>query len=123
MHKNTLSLLNLINQYEDIPLRLRALEDFYKGEECYIVSAGPSLKNYSKEYLNIQLKDKLVISVKQAFNPLRDIADFHVLNFTNFQPYNYEGTSNIVVWEVFEQFHPKMILDNNLKCELTSRKT
>ena len=118
MHKNTKDLLYQIGQYENIPDRLKLLEDSYKDEDCYIVSAGPSLKNYSQEYLKEKLKDKLVISIKQSFNVLEEVADFHVLNFTNFQPYDYKETNNIVVWEVFEQYHPEMILKNNLKCEL-----
>ncbi len=118
MHKNTLNLINNINQYENIPDRLKLLKDSYKDETCYIVSAGPSLKNYTQEYLKEKLKDKLVISIKQSFNILKEIVDFHVLNFTNFQPYDYNNTNNIVVWEVFEQYHPEMILKNNLKCEL-----
>jgi len=118
MHKNTLNLINNINQYEDIPDRLKLLKDSYKDETCYIVSAGPSLKNYTQEYLKEKLEDKLVISIKQSFNILKEIVDFHVLNFTNFQPYDYNNTNNIVVWEVFEQYHPEMILKNNLKCEL-----
>jgi hypothetical protein len=118
MHSNTNNLINKILQYEDIPDRLQVLKDSYKNETCYIVSAGPSLKQYSQKHLKNKLKDKLVISIKQSFNVLREVVDFHVLNFTNFQPYNYSNTNNIVVWEVFEQFHPDMILKNNLKCEL-----
>ena len=118
MHKNTSNLRNEILQYEDIPNRLKLLENSYKDEVCYIVSAGPSLNNYTSEYLKEKLKDKLVISVKQSFNILKEVADFHVLNFTNFQPYNYGDSNNIVVWEVFEQYHPQLILDNDLKCEL-----
>ena len=118
MHKNTLNLINNINQYEDIPDRLKLLKDSYKDETCYIVSAGPSLKNYTQEYLKEKLEDKLVISIKQSFNILKEIVDFHVLNFTNFQPYDYSNTNNMVIWEEFEQYHPEMILKNNLKCEL-----
>ena len=56
MHKNTYNLIDNILQYEDIPDRLKVLKDTYKDETCYIVSAGPSLKNYTQEYL----KEKLV---------------------------------------------------------------
>jgi len=118
MHKNTYDLRNKIIQLEDIPERLLHLKDAYKGETCYVVSAGPSLKNYTDDELQTALKDELVISVKQSFNRIPNIADFHVLNFTNFQPYSYPYKNNIVVWEVFEQFHPQMILQNKLKCEL-----
>ena len=87
MHKNTNNLRNKILQYEDIPDRLQLLENSYKDETCYIVSAGPSLKNYTPEYLQEKLNDKLVISVKQSFNILKEIVDFHVLNLTNYQVY------------------------------------
>ena len=119
MHKNTKYLRNIMLQYEDISDRLAQLKNSYEGETCYIVSAGPSLKNFENNYLKDKLKDELVISVKQSMNLLKGIADFHVLNFTNFQPYDYVGSEDtIVTWEVFEQYHPNMILSNNFKCEL-----
>ena len=119
MHSKTSELISKLLQYEDIPDRLNVLEDSFKDETCYIVSAGPSLKNFEEEYLRDKLKDKLVISIKQSMNLLKGIADFHVLNFTNFEPYDYTDSENtIVTWEVFEQYHPQMILDNNFKCEL-----
>lgn len=119
MHKNTLAVGANIKQYEDIPDRVNALKDSYKGEDCYIVTAGPSLKNYSEEYLKEKLDGKLVIGIKQALNMLKGVADFHVLNFTNFEPYNYsDSPETLVVWEIFEQYHPQMIFQNNLKVDL-----
>lgn len=119
MHSKTLDVRKNIGQYEDIPLRVDALKDSYKDEDCFIVTAGPSLKNYSKDYLREKLKGKLVISIKQALNMLKGVADFHVLNFTNFEPYNYsDSPDTIVVWEIFEQYHPEMIFKNNLKVDL-----
>ena len=44
-----------LQKYESIPERIEALKDSYKGETCYIVSAGPSLKNYEPEYLKSKL--------------------------------------------------------------------
>ncbi len=117
MHKLTNELKNTISQYEDIKDRLNKLKDSYKGETCYIVSAGPSLKNYQVGELKSKLKNELVITIKQAYDVLKDISDFHVLNFTNFQPYEWVDDT-IVVWEVFEQYHPNMILDNGFNCDL-----
>ncbi len=117
MHKLTNELKNTISQYEDIKDRLDKLKDSYKGETCYIVSAGPSLKNHQEKELKDKLKDELVITIKQSYNLLKDISDFHVLNFTNFQPYDWSDKT-IVVWEVFEQYHPNMILDNGFSCDL-----
>ena len=100
MHKLTKDLKNTISQYEDIKDRLDKLKDSYKGQTCYIVSAVPSLKNHQEKELKDKLKDELVITIKQSYNLLKDISDFHVLNFTNFQPYDWSNDT-IVVWEVF----------------------
>ena len=114
MNKKTFELKEKMLQLEDISDRLEVMKDWYNGETCYIVSAGPSLKDIEINYLKSKLEDKLVISIKQAFNLLKGIADFHVLNFTNFEPYDYtDSKDTITVWEVFEQYHPQMILENN----------
>ena len=119
MNKETKLLKKKILQFEDIPDRLNAMKDWYKDQTCYIVSAGPSLKEIDINYLNSKLKDKLVISIKQAFNLLKGLSDFHVLNFTNFEPYDYTNSEDtITIWEVFEEYHPQIILENNFNCEL-----
>ena len=74
MNKKTSDIIKKISQYEDISDRLENLKDIYKGETCYIVSAGPSLKNIETNELRDKLKDKLVISIKQSFNLLKGIA-------------------------------------------------
>ena len=118
MKLNTKNIKNNILEYEDIPDRVDALRDKYKGERCYIVGAGPSLKNYTPEYLKDKLKDELVISIKQSYEILEDIVDIHILNFANYRPYDYKSNDPIVAWEIYEQFHVNMILENNLKCDL-----
>ena len=42
-----------LQKYESIPERIEALKDSYKGETCYIVSAGASLKNYEPEFFSV----------------------------------------------------------------------
>lgn len=119
MIRKTRELRKLINQYEDIPDRVKQLKDFYKGESCYIVACGPSLTRYDGHYLNEKLEDKLVITIKQAFKTLETISDFHVLSFTNYVGYDYYSSPNtITVWEVFEPYHPDMILRNNFRCDI-----
>lgn len=118
MKQTTKQIRDKILSYENIPERISALKDTYKDEKCYIIGAGPSLNNYSQEYLKEKLKDKLVISLKQSYEILEEIVDIHILNFANYRPYNYKNNNPIVVWEVFEQFHVSMILENNLKCDL-----
>ena len=106
-----------LQKYESIPERIEALKDSYKGETCYIVSAGPSLKNYEPEYLKSKLENKLVFTIKQSYLLLKEICDFHILNFTNFEPYQW-SSETIVAWEVFEQYHPQMILENGFNVDV-----
>jgi len=67
--------------------RLDLLKDAFKGEECYILTCGPSLSEYEADQLKEKLKDKLVFTVKQAYEEFRDIADFHFFNSCNFTPF------------------------------------
>ena len=46
MKEITQSVKNKILTYEEIQDRVDVLKDTYKGQKCYIVGAGPSLKNY-----------------------------------------------------------------------------
>lgn len=73
------------------------LKDTYKDEECYILTAGPSMKDYDAVYIKEKLKDKLVIAVKQTYNIAPDIVDFHILNPFNYQPYKYKENEPIVM--------------------------
>lgn len=118
MHKNTSDIFRKINQYEDIPDRVRELRNSFKEEDCFIVTAGPSLRNFTQEELLEKLEGKLVIAIKQAFNYLKGHVDFHVLNFTNFEPYTYPKADTIAVWEIFESYHPQLIFDNKLKVDI-----
>jgi hypothetical protein len=76
---------------------VKFLKDKFKGEECYILTAGPSIKDYSSEYLKKKLKNKLVISVKQTYDLVDDIVDFHLLNPFNYRVYDYKKNNPIVV--------------------------
>tara|TARA_A100001201_G_scaffold142442_1_gene140664 strand:+ start:978 stop:1769 length:792 start_codon:yes stop_codon:yes gene_type:complete len=108
-----------IRKLPEIQDRVDYLWGKYSEEDCVILAAGPSLKKYPVDYIKEKLKDKLVISIKQSIKDFYDITDFHVLNFTNYEPYeNYQLDQNIVVWEVFEQYHPQMILENKIPCDI-----
>ena len=68
MKKISKDIKNKILTYEDIPERINALKDTYKGEKCYIIGAGPSLKNYTQDYLKEKLKLKSSKELFQGFN-------------------------------------------------------
>ena len=118
MIKYTHKIKKDISVFEDIPDRLKVLKDAYKDKKCYIVGAGPSLKNYDVDYVKDKLKDELVITIKQAYELLEDIVDIQILNFANYREYDYKDNNPIVMWEIYEQFHVNMILESNLKCDL-----
>lgn len=68
---------------------LSLLHKTYRGETCYIVSCGPSLTPDVVEAFKAKAANKLVIAVKQAYNLLGDVTDFHIYNYINF-PKDYK---------------------------------
>ena len=55
----------------------------------------------------------LSMPIKQSYNLVKAVTDFHLLNFCNFAPYDWSDNKSIITWAIFEQFHPQMIFDNN----------
>ena len=107
-------MLFLDDSYE----RLKLLKDKYKDETAYIVTCGPSLKNYNQDKLKKFLKDKFVLGVKQSYDILEDIIDIHLLNFCNSKPYNYKNINNTIInWIVFMADQPPYIINNNIPCD------
>ena len=60
MKSKTLELRKKMLMLETSQERLEVLRGAFEGETAYIVAAGPSLKDYTPEYLNDVLSDKLV---------------------------------------------------------------
>ncbi len=89
---------------ESIEERLELLKDKYNKETAYLISCGPSLAQHDIEMLNSKLSDKLVISVKQAYDVVSDITDFHLLNTYNLKEYDYTTDKTIVVWSVSKSY-------------------
>jgi hypothetical protein len=71
------------------------LHNYKKGQDCYILACGPSLGKYDNEKTKELLKDKVVFSIKQAYERFRDQTDFHFWNCSNLpvdymnMPYRY----------------------------------
>ena len=99
MKKITKKLKQQIQKYDSIEERLKHLKDKYKGETAYILTCGPSLSEHDENELNERLKDKLVLGIKQAYNKVSGIADFHLLNTYNLSPYSWNDDS-IVYWSL-----------------------
>jgi len=91
---------------ETLHEKISLMKDSFKGETCYLLSCGPSLSDYDEQELREKLKDKLVLSVKQAYNKYPDITDFHFFNCCNLpnpvgdpllEHYQYNDNEPIVV--------------------------
>tara|TARA_E500000331_G_scaffold358567_1_gene426722 strand:- start:4090 stop:4866 length:777 start_codon:yes stop_codon:yes gene_type:complete len=74
--------------------KLEALEGAYAGKDCFLLAPGPSLGHVQEQ----ELRDKasgqniVVMSVKQAYTPYKDITDFHFINDCNLPMINgYPG--------------------------------
>lgn len=81
--------------------RVDLLKDAYKGEDCWVIATGPSATSIDGDLLKSRLKDRLVVAVKQAYNLLPGVTDFHVVNPCNLATYQYSEprpVSVAVIW-------------------------
>ena len=118
MHKNTPIIKQEMLFLDDSYERLKLLKNKYKDETAYIITCGPSLKNYNQDKLKEFLKDKFVLGVKQSYDILEDVIDIHLLNFCNFKPYQYKNIENTIIsWIVYMQDQPHYIIQNNIPCD------
>lgn len=115
-----INLKKQLSQTTDLQAQVDILKDSYKGDTAYILNCGPSLSQYSEDFLNEFLADKLTISVKQAYNTFDDVTDFHFFNCANlpmpicaplYQHYKYdENTRPIIVassnYDLGQRWHP-----------------
>tara|TARA_R110002012_G_scaffold197760_1_gene366407 strand:+ start:183 stop:983 length:801 start_codon:yes stop_codon:yes gene_type:complete len=113
MHKNTPNIKEQINsKYDESYDRVKHLKDQYKGETAYILASGPSFKEIPQDILQEKLKDKLTISIKQTFDSIPNIVDYHLLNFCNLTKYTYPNPNTIVGWTVWDNNQPNVIAQN-----------
>ena len=100
------SLKKRINKAETLQQKVDLLKDSFKGETCYVLSCGPSLLDYTEKELKEKLDGKLVLAVKQAYNRVPDLVDFHFFNCANIpaprgypivEHYQYEENEPIIV--------------------------
>lgn len=91
--------LSEIRALANVQEKIEYLKDAAKGQTCYILACGPSIKEYSPETLARLLDGKLVLSLKQAFYYAPSVTDILILNSWNFQKYDFEAHAPLVVRE------------------------
>ena len=116
MRKETRRVKEQIQKSNNLTEKIAILKNSYNCDECYIISAGPSFNEIDPIELNKKLKDKLVISIKQTYNYLSNIADFHLLNPYNYQPYLYPENAPIICYtEISDLKYKVPLLKYDLK--------
>jgi len=103
-----------INNLDSIEERLELLKDKYKGKTACIIAPGPSLKLHDIDKLNQKLgrEDIVVLSVKQSYNFVEEVTDFHILNTWNFDKYNgydYVDSDTIVFFGLSKSYVPEQM--------------
>ncbi|EAK0441150.1 hypothetical protein IO418_001484 [Campylobacter lari] len=97
MKSTTIDLKKQLLHCSSLLDKMEILKNKYKGETCYVLTAGPSLNDINKNDIKSKLSDKLVFSVKQTFNIAPEIVDFHLLNPWNYTLYNYKKNNKAIV--------------------------
>lgn len=73
-----------LSSYEE---RLSFLKDKFKGETCYILGCGPSLREVDKKSLCDELSNHCLFTIKQSYFSFKDYVDFHFFNTNNYMHY------------------------------------
>lgn len=68
----------------------------YEGRTGFIVGCGVSLNDYSKEQIKEEIKDDVVLCIKQAQYKFKDECDFHFINDNNLSKYIHAPKTEIV---------------------------
>tara|TARA_R110002110_G_scaffold73560_1_gene195085 strand:+ start:1258 stop:3288 length:2031 start_codon:yes stop_codon:yes gene_type:complete len=77
--------------------KLELLKDLFKGENCYVLSCGPTLTEHDSTKLTALLGDSLTVSVKQAYDLFAEVTDFHVYNCANYKNYDYSKKRPVIM--------------------------
>ena len=97
MDKSTLKIKKKIDSLKTHSEKNKFIHNKYSGKTCYIISCGPSLKDFDFSDLKERLKDELVICIKQSYDILKDVCDFHIYNCGNYKNYDYNNSKAMTV--------------------------
>ena len=83
-----MSLCNAVRSTSSFEEKSKAINGTFQGEECLVLSCGPSFNQVDEQKLREFAKGKRVASIKQAQIKYSDITDFHFLNDNNVLKYD-----------------------------------
>lgn len=72
------------------------IKDKYKGRSAFIAGCGVSLNDYSEEQIKEEIKDDVVLCIKQSQLKFKDECDFHFINRNNLIQYSHNPKTQII---------------------------
>jgi hypothetical protein len=93
----------------DYASKVNMLENSFKGEDCFILTCGPSIKEYDFKHIKEKLKDKLVFTIKQTIDDFQEISNFHFFNSNNFTKFDNKSCISVAS---SAEFRP--VMENNI---------
>jgi hypothetical protein len=122
MHKNTPTLKKRIELTSDQVVtshpasdrkisieRHSLLKNKYIGDTAFLITCGPSLRMVWTKKLEHFLREKLVISVKQALDLTGFITDFHIFNEVRMKPYQHSEQTILLSVSKYQTDFPSHI--------------
>ena len=93
-------MLNKISHTSDNQERINALKDICKDGRVFIVAPGPSLLTHSRDKILSRLENETVITLKQAYDYVKEVTDIHCMSVYNYQDYEYVNDDTIRHWQL-----------------------
>lgn len=84
-----------INFFTNLETKMEILKDSFKGEDCYVLSCGPSMSELPESEIRKHVSDKFVITIKQAYLKFGDLSSFQFFNCNNFT--NYKNSESTII--------------------------
>ena len=72
------------------------IKDKHKGQTAFVAACGPSLGDYTKEQYQKEIKDDIIICVKQAQYMFAEECDYHIINDNNLVYYLYPDKTEVI---------------------------
>ena len=103
MLETTRALRHEILNSESPEGKVACLKGACEGQTAILLSCGPSLNALSPDELRELCKGRLVIAVKQAYDQVPGLADFHIFNWVNLQLYRYPQEHPVVLFSYLQK--------------------
>jgi hypothetical protein len=102
-------------------MHLKQFAGRHQHGDCLILGCGPSLNDFTDDQLKELCQDKVVFSIKQAFNRIPYLTNYHFLNSANIVQYVYpqpipiilELAKNEIGWANQIPHHILVLVNNN----------